>query len=171
MRWMLFIWSLTTFSLTAQVDPGAEVKRIDTTVNYIDQIEKSLAVDSADGDSKWRMRVRVGHWYSKYYYKDQANTNPIKIVHKSVGHSESRFHYRDQKEWSLYYENGKMICARIVVSEFRKFRDDKIWTRSVYYKNGKVIFDLTPRKWERGKYESISAIEHYAIRAVKRHRR
>ena len=109
-----------------------EQNKIDSIVNLINRNEKQYSEGIAEGPIIYKSIFRKnGGWEAYYLHKEDENI-PLRIKYNEAG-------YKTYKEFEFYYENGKLIFAKLNVDFYRGKRKNRPAEIKYYFKNSKLI--------------------------------
>lgn len=147
-----------------------ELSRIDSIVHYIESNYKTCNLDSVCGKTDFVYRKKDGHWNSVVHYSDSNKNIPLIVHYDRIGPEIGLFSsFKDSNNYEFYYENGKLIFAKIEIIYFRKHSGSKIVSKCIYFKDEESIYDTNPnanRYLKKHTYHLINQNESFALKSV-----
>lgn len=166
-------WSRTVPSLKfTELDSSLkkELARIDSIVLNIDENCIAYNVDSAYGKTNYANRKRDGHWNTIVHYSDSNKNIPIRVHYNRIGPDIGLLSsFEDSNQYEFYYENGKLIFAKIEIKYFRKNSGSKIVSKCIYFKDEESIYDTNPntsRYLKKHTYHLLNQNESLALKSI-----
>ena len=136
-----------------------EINKIDSIIQLTNSTDKNYSEGIAEGPIIYNSLFKKnGGWDAYFLYKDINDNPPIRIKYSEAGN-------KAYKQFEFYYQNGKLIFAKLNVNFYRGKHKNKPIEKKYHFKNSKLISDSNPELENYG-VDYLTQTERYVRKMI-----
>ena len=136
-----------------------EINKIDSIIQLTNNTETNFSEGIAEGPIIYQsMFKKNGGWEAYFLYKNLNDNPPIRIKYNEGGN-------KAYKKFEFYYQNGKLIFAKLNVNFYRGKEKNNPIEKRFYFKNSKLISESNSKSENYGE-DYIMQTENYVRKMI-----